>query len=391
MTSMNTDEGLGPVLLGKDPETCPEVSPEFVKPDGDVMARTLTPSSREQKNLQYLMSHRSSSSSFFEKRRWSISIGKHPAARGKSILAEMRSQRSRSHFLKQILVLLHYQTVADIKENLTFLKLVEIYGVALLTGLVFFQKGQDETGVGLVETTSLIFFSTALFTPPIIFQSLVKARKTMNRFEEECMGGLYPVWTGVVVMHISAFLIFFIQTSVWQIATYALADLGANVRSIALSHLTLAVNAFTMYNAGLLLGCLVPAPEVNVVVGNLIAQSCMLSNGFYTKLSDWLQWITYFSVPRYTFQSLIKLEYAWKDSFAVHPMSGFGARGSPMGYIPAEATPFFGLMKFRGMNMMQSPLEGDITEEIAKMLLGSSALAVLFVLVLSRRLAACEV
>jgi hypothetical protein len=89
----------------------------------------------------------------------------------------------------------------------------------------------------------------------------------------------------------------------------------------------------------------------------------MLTNGFYTKLHDWMFWVTYLSVPRYTFTALLKLEFHWTDTFQVPPMHGSAAFGYPTMYIPAETTPVFASMLEKKVNIMDSPHDPSIVSE----------------------------
>mmetsp|Transcript_76173 Transcript_76173/g.215398 ORF Transcript_76173/g.215398 Transcript_76173/m.215398 type:complete len:116 (-) Transcript_76173:29-376(-) len=112
----------------------------------------------------------------------------------------------------------------------------------------------------------------------------------------------------------------------------------------------------------------------------------MLVNGFYTKLPGWLQWITVFSIPRYTYRALIKLEYSWDDTFEVHPTRGSPELGFPTKYIPAELTGIFQLMHERGMNVMESHRASSPLLEVLMMALLSLVFLVIFGLMLKRRI-----
>jgi len=112
---------------------------------------------------------------------------------------------------------------------------------------------------------------------------------------------------------------------------------------------------------------------------------CMLTNGFYTKLPSWLQWITVVSVPRFTLRALLKIEYSWQDTFEVHPMHGLAAFGNPSRYIPAELTGTFQLMTERQMNIMESPHESSPLVEMLVMLGISLSFLLLFAVALMRQ------
>eukprot|EP00928_Gymnodinium_smaydae_P093708 TRINITY_DN78008_c0_g1_i1.p1 TRINITY_DN78008_c0_g1~~TRINITY_DN78008_c0_g1_i1.p1 ORF type:complete len:236 (+),score=16.83 TRINITY_DN78008_c0_g1_i1:66-710(+) len=147
-----------------------------------------------------------------------------------------------------------------------------------------------------------------------------------------------------------------------------MADVGASWDKMLMMHIVVILNALTMRTLGLCLALFVPNAAVNCVVGNLFAQLCMLTNGFYTKLPWWFQWVTVISIPRYTLRALLKLEFSWRDSFTVHPMHGTAAFGYPTKYIPAELTGFFQTMVEREMDIMRSPTESSVTSEVCTLL-----------------------
>jgi len=94
----------------------------------------------------------------------------------------------------------------------------------------------------------------------------------------------------------------------------------------------------------------------------------MLTNGFYTKLPSWLQWVTYLSVPRYTFVAMLKLEYSWRDIFEVDPMRGNSGVSFPSKYVTAELTGVFQAMTERNMGIMLSPGDSSPRGEFIVML-----------------------
>merc|ERR1719329_333052 len=169
-----------------------------------------------------------------------------------------------------------------------------------------------------------------------------------------------------------------IWPALWLICAYTFADCGASISSMLMMQLILVMNVLVMRFLGYVMAILIPKPVINTVTANLMVQSFMLTNGFYTKLPAWLPlFILNISVPRWTFRALLKLEYSWKDSFLTNPMQGFSARGYPTNLIPAEITGIFQTMKERQMDVMQSPHDASPMVEIAVLtflLLSSSVL-----------------
>jgi len=302
----------------------------------------------------------------------------------------MYLQHRRRHVLVQLWILLKYQAASDLNEYMTVYKFAETFGIGVCAGIVWFQKNADETQTALTEVVGLMFFSTALWTVPPVFQSLNGSFPIFIRFVVECYSGLYPLWVGVFVLSVSTFMFSMVWVCVWQSIAYTMADLGPNLGAMLMMHLTLSMNVFAMRTIGLVLGLVVPNGMLNTVIANLVAQLCMLTNGFYTKLPDWFNGITHFSIPRYTFRALLKLEYTWRDTFVVHPMLGLGGAGYPSKFLLAEFTGFFQLMRTREMEVMKSPEEATALPEILMMFCISMAGLSLYLLALTYRLGSLE-
>jgi len=265
--------------------------------------------------------------------------------------------------LEQLWILLKYQLSADLQEQMTVYKLAETIGIGLAAGVVWLGKGSGETQTELGETVGVLFFTTALWTVPPVFQALAMSTPLFNRFVVECLNGMYPLWTGVLCFALSTIAFSTIWCCVWQSLAYAMADVGPDIGSMMMMHLTLGMNVFTMRTIGLVLGLVISNSMLNVVIANLVAQLFMLTNGFYTQLPAWFNFVTYFSIPRYTFRALLKLEYSWEDTWLVHPFFGASRVGSGT-YIPSEFTGFFQLMRLREMDVMASPFDSNVWPEI---------------------------
>lgn len=255
----------------------------------------------------------------------------------------------------QIFVLLEFEFRRGLKDSITIYRLVETIGIAIFTGIVWLHKGSEETQTALGETIGLLFFSTALWTVPPIFQALSTMPIIMNLASHEFLGGLYSLVAFTLAMTLaSTVTLTLVWPPLWQLISYAFADVGATVPIMLTMVCMMSLHVLTMRTLGLCLALIVPSAQTNVVIANLFAQLCMLTNGFYSTLPDWFQPITVISIPRYTLKALLKLEFSWEHGFLVDPMSGNPAWGFPTRYIPAQLTGTFLTMHQRKMDIMRS-------------------------------------
>jgi len=269
---------------------------------------------------------------------------------------------------KQVWVLFQYELRRGLADSITVFKCVETFGIGVATGLVWFQKGSQDTQTSLGESIGLLFFSTALWSIPPIFQALHATQQLISDSSHEYHVGLYTPFALVTATFFSWTLLVVVWAPIWQIIVYALADLGCSWQTMVKMHVVLMLNVVSMRTVGLCLALVVPIGSVNVVIANLFGQLCMLTNGFYTKLPSWFTWITVVSIPRYTLRALMKLEFTWRDTFTVNPMQGVAGFGYPTRYIPAELTQIFQTMVEREMDVMRSPTEPSVVQEILVLL-----------------------
>jgi len=224
-----------------------------------------------------------------------------------------------------------------------------------------------DTQTALGETVGFFFFNTAVYSVPPVFQALAVTPEIINRIGGDHRGGLYPVSTHILSLTISTILTIVIWTPVFQAVSYSLVGIGASASSVLLMQLVLSMNVLIARLSGMVLALMIPKAALNVVIGNIIVQMCMLTNGFYTKLPSWLQWVTYLSVPRYTFVAMLKLEYSWRDLFEVDPMRGNSGVSFPSKYVTAELTGVFQAMTERKMGIMLSPGDASPLRELLVM------------------------
>jgi len=211
---------------------------------------------------------------------------------------------------------------SDLESYLTIYRLVENVGIGVIAGLVWFQKG-------LGESIGLLFFTTTLFTVPPIFQVFAVAPSVVEGVTLESLGGLYPSYIDTVSTTISSFFARLVWVLVWQIVAFTLAGMGGNPRAMFTMQLALVLNAFCMRGIGFILAVLIPHVATTTVIVNLFAQFCMLTQGFYTKLLHWMQWVTVMSIPRFAFHVFLRTEYSWRNTLEVSAMHGFAAFGFP--------------------------------------------------------------
>ena len=272
--------------------------------------------------------------------------------------------RCRKNFFMQCFVLFNSELAYAFEESVTIYKFLETFGVALCAGLVWFGKFSEYTETALGESVAFLFFTTNLFTIAPVFQALAASPIMLKRVTDDFLNGFCNIYAFVIANVMANLIARATWCAFWQSFAFAFVDVGDSWLSIFQMHIVIMLNFLVMHAVGMILGLIIPNALLNTVVGNMFAQICLLVNGFYTDLPDWLQFVTVVSVPRYTFKALLKLEFKWYHTFTVHPNRGMQQYGYPTQYIPAELTTMFQTMFARDMQVMESPLEPSVGVEI---------------------------
>jgi len=308
-----------------------------------------------------------------------------------STASSARPHRKHKSLFRQIKTLTYFECLKGLKEFVTVYAFAEKLTLGIVAGIVWWRKGHLNTQTSLGEIFGLLFFTTGLHTVPPVFQALHEVPQILRIARQEFLGGLYSLYCLAIAMFFSTFLTMAaLWPPFWQILAYTCAEVGPTPEAMIKMHIVLALNVLTMHTMGLVIALIIPPPATNVVVGNLIAQLFMLTNGFYTKLPSAFMWVTVLSIPRYTLKALLKLQFTWDDTFRANPMVGLPAFGFPTVHLPAQLTGLFLTMEEREMDVMKTGEQLGFLPEVVALLLFTLAFHIVFITLLFIKVHASE-
>jgi hypothetical protein len=244
-----------------------------------------------------------------------------------------------------------------------------VFGLATVAGLVWLNRGLDNTVTGLRETVGLFFFTTASWSLPPVFAALTGIPHLLARVRVESSRSFYSLGALVLARTISDLCFMAVWPVWWIMVAYSLAGVGRTPAHSLQFAVIVAVHTLAMQSFALSLGVLTKRPQLTMIFVNIFCQFWLAAAGFYTVLPDAVHWITYISLPRYTFKALIKLEYGWQDVFLADPQSSVQLWGYPRTQVPAELTSVFEEMHRRQMDVMNSPIDLGIELEMLVLML----------------------
>ncbi|VEU38467.1 unnamed protein product [Pseudo-nitzschia multistriata] len=227
------------------------------------------------------------------------------------------------------------------------LRVVEVVGLALLTGALFYDIGNDTTATGFVKVNSLLFFSVTLWTFTRMYTSVGSTYLWYIAVEDDVVNKRnYAVGP----LYLSRLIVVMLAESFWPFlyvfVCYPLASVVGDWTVVIKIGMLLCLNNAAYISLGSCLGVLFPSIPQGMIASTLFSQTSLVAAGFYTTLPVYLSWIRYSSPVFWTFSGIVKAAYTWSDTYKC--IKGSNLAGNNRCFI--ETSPVIDDMKERGIN-----------------------------------------
>lgn len=277
------------------------------------------------------------------------------------------------------------------RDAINLMRVAEVSGLAVLTGVVFWQVGEDTTNRGFRESISLLFFSTTLWTFTRMYPAIPAHFEWVKRMKKRIVVPKsltepvpVPSVIDVLRLSLSRSLVYFCAESWWPVLfgliVYPIAHINGKA-DIWFQHIGfLILNNMCYISFGSVVGTGTPVVAVGMITSTLYSQTSLVCAGFYRTLPAWLSWFRYLSYVFYTFSGLVKGAYHWTDSYSCR--SGDGRVGQE--WCLLETAGAIEDLKLRGISVANSsdPKTNDVSFEIGMLIMFYSVnivvLAVIF-------------
>ena len=224
-------------------------------------------------------------------------------------------------------------------SSINMLRVIEVVGLALLTGIVFHNVVKDANATDFGESISLFFFSLTLWT----FNRMYAAIPSYNKWQRVALisskDGHYSMLALCLARAITIFLaeskcnngnffclkmihlidIFFILVGWWPFiyvfVCFPLAGIAGSITTLIYAGMLLSLNAMCYIALGSLLGTAIKKIPIGMIAATILSQISMVCAGFYTTLPQSISYMRFISPVYYTFGGLLKEVYQWSDSF----------------------------------------------------------------------------
>lgn len=264
------------------------------------------------------------------------------------------------------------------RDAINVMRVVEVSGLAVLTGVVFWQVGEDTSNRGLRESVSLLFFSTTLWTFTRMYPAIPAHFEWVGRMKQRISAPTgandaveVPSLFHIAQLSLSRSLVYFCAESWWPILfgmiVYPIAHINGKA-DIWIQHIFfLILNNLCYISFGAVVGASSPVVAVGMIASTLYSQTSLVCAGFYRTLPVWLSWFRYLSYVFYTFSGLVRGAYHWTDSFSCR--SGDGRVGQE--WCLLETAGVIEDLKIRGISVANSsdPNTNNVSFEIGMLIM----------------------
>mmetsp|Transcript_34042 Transcript_34042/g.89367 ORF Transcript_34042/g.89367 Transcript_34042/m.89367 type:complete len:691 (-) Transcript_34042:156-2228(-) len=182
--------------------------------------------------------------------------------------------------------------------------------MGVITGIVFFQLGDDQRGVR--DRQGVLFFMTLGNAFPALQATLLLFHAEKRVFNRERMGGAYRVSSYFLSKSTTDLPIALAPMFLYISIVYFLVGLKATVDAFFLTMLMLMMVVACAQSFGMFISAATPSLQVAQAVGPLCMILLIMFGGFYLSIESipvWLKWLEVFSFLQYGFVGMLRTQF----------------------------------------------------------------------------------
>lgn len=231
---------------------------------------------------------------------------------------EDKTERSwGSSWPSQFTVLFHRSILTRRFESLGLQRAIQLLGVSVIAGLLFFQLGGKDTLKSAMDVTGLLFFLELFPAFAAMFAALFVFPTDMRMLVKERQSGMYRLSAFYVSRTLSDLPMDCLIPSGFVLILYFMGGLRLSAAAFFSSWLTVLTTLLTAQSVGLVLGAAVTDVKIAQTAATLIMLTMMLSGGFFVSyVPAWISWIKYLSFLSYAFNILLHIEFQGRTIYS---------------------------------------------------------------------------
>jgi len=190
-------------------------------------------------------------------------------------------------------------------------RIVEIVLVAVLSGLFWFQVGDELlTPAIVIDLSGLLFFQILFLSFSALFQALLTFPMEFQILKKERQSDLYMLSAYYIARTISDFPMDSLIPSVFCWIVYWMSGLRISAPAFFQNWFSSLLIMFVAQSIGLLIGAMIQNFRTALSFTTVLVLSIMLVGGFYVRnIPVWIRWARYLSFIYYGYGQVLKIEF----------------------------------------------------------------------------------
>ena len=214
-------------------------------------------------------------------------------------------------------------------ETLSTQDLCQFIIIAVLAGLFWLQKGQDNTVAGSRDTLGVLFFMLMFLSFRSLFVSLFTFPQEQRHMLKERASGLYRLSAFYLARLLSDFPMDLTIPTGFIIIVYFMVGLRYNALAFFGMYGTLLLSMFVAQGLGLLLGSWFMNPKTAQTVAAVLMLTIVLTGGFFVSdIPPWIGWIKWLSYIYYALGIMLYIQYDGGNTVIYSCFNGTVTAGS---------------------------------------------------------------
>ncbi|KAL9236391.1 hypothetical protein vseg_011069 [Gypsophila vaccaria] len=215
-------------------------------------------------------------------------------------------------WFQQFIVLLKRGLKERKHQSFDILKIAEIFLVALLAGLLWWQSNVTH----LQDQIGLLYFTSGFWGFFPLFEAIFTFPPERMILAKERSSGMYRLSSYFMARMVSDLPMELILPTIFVVITYWMAGLEPSISSFVYYLFSLLLTILVAQGLGLALGALVMDLKSATTLGSVIMLTFLLAGGFYVQhIPAFISWIKYFSICSYNYKLLLGSQYKEGETY----------------------------------------------------------------------------
>jgi len=209
----------------------------------------------------------------------------------------------------QTLILLENYFMSEFRHIFNVDEMIKTIGLGLISGILWFRIGSDNTDRGLRYQIGFLFYMITLWTFTPLYPAIAEMWKRKRVVAKDVTAGLY----GLESYALATITVDSIFGCVWPFVygciALTIAEMGTDISSFIAISIVLSFTQLAFISLGYVVGTISQSIPQGMIFGTIWAQASLIVGGFYAPYVPYINWFKYASLFFYPYVALLNIEY----------------------------------------------------------------------------------